>query len=364
MTQSRPDGSLKFLIVRIDGIGDLVCITPLLAALRARHPDARIDVMANEYNADVLQRNPHVDHVYIDYRTRDRVSDRRSPKRALLKLWQNLRLRAVGYDYAIVAHFGEHTRALKIAHQVRPKTTIRSIEPEKQGKSEPSVITLAAIWGRHEVLGSFELLKPLGIEQEPGPLLVVPDADKLATARQHMQAFREQHALKRLIGLNLSVSAPTRAWPAEKFAQLAQTVAQRLPDSGFVLFWVNDAPYGKQRSDNQAVTLLTAQSNTIAVLPFATHDIQDLIAGLAGCDFVVSSDGGPLHIAAGLGKPVLGFFERLDAKLCRWYPWQVPARVLCNHVEHTIDVSEITLDQAVDGLVDLVREVENHAVCS
>jgi len=358
MTPSRPDGPLKFLIVRIDGIGDLVCITPLLAALRQHHPDARIDVIANEYNADVLQRNPHVDHVYIDYRTRDRVSDRRSPKRVLRKLWQSLKLRTAGYDYAIVAHFGEHKRALAIARQARPKTTIRSVEPEKQGAPLPSVITIPARWGRHEVLGSFELLKPLGIAAEPGPLLVVPDQQKLAATRQRLQAFRQQHGLQRLIGLNLSVSDPTRAWPAEKFTQLALASARQLPGSGFVLFWVNATPYGAQRSDNDAVTLLTAQSGNIAVLPFATDGLQDLIAGLACCDFVVTSDGGPLHIAAGLGKPVLGFFERLDAKLCRWYPWQVPSRVLCNRVEHTIDVSEITLEQAVHGLVELVGEVE------
>ncbi|MBI3715416.1 MAG: hypothetical protein HY255_05435 [Betaproteobacteria bacterium] len=46
-----PEG---LLVIRRDNIGDLVCTTPLLAALRTHFPQARIEVLANSYNAPVL----------------------------------------------------------------------------------------------------------------------------------------------------------------------------------------------------------------------------------------------------------------------------------------------------------------------
>ena len=58
---------MKILVIRRDNIGDLVCTTPLLAALRRAKPGAWIGALVNSYNAPVLERNPDVDAV-IPYR--------------------------------------------------------------------------------------------------------------------------------------------------------------------------------------------------------------------------------------------------------------------------------------------------------
>ena len=55
---------MQFLIIRRDNIGDLVCTTPLLTALRARYPNAWIGVLANAYNAPALQHNPDIDEIF------------------------------------------------------------------------------------------------------------------------------------------------------------------------------------------------------------------------------------------------------------------------------------------------------------
>ena len=55
---------MKILVIRRDNIGDLVCTTPLFAALRARYPQAHIAALVNSYNAAVLEGNRDVDAVY------------------------------------------------------------------------------------------------------------------------------------------------------------------------------------------------------------------------------------------------------------------------------------------------------------
>jgi heptosyltransferase III len=65
---------MRILVIRRDNIGDLVCATPLLAALRARYPQAHIAALVNSYNAGVLAGNPAVDavHAYTKLKHRNR----------------------------------------------------------------------------------------------------------------------------------------------------------------------------------------------------------------------------------------------------------------------------------------------------
>ena len=60
---------------------------------------------------------------------------------------------------------------------------------------------------------------------------------------------------------------------------------------------------------------------TAALLTPAT--IDDLMATLTLCDLLVCNDGGVLHVAAGLGIPIVGLFEGNPMKTGCWYPWGV-----------------------------------------
>ena len=51
------------LVVRFSAIGDILLITPLLRAIRTRHPGARIAVLTKEQYAPLLSHNPHVSEV-------------------------------------------------------------------------------------------------------------------------------------------------------------------------------------------------------------------------------------------------------------------------------------------------------------
>ena len=55
----------NILVIRRDNIGDLVCTTPLITALRQRFPKAWIGALVNSYNARVLDGNPDQDEVFI-----------------------------------------------------------------------------------------------------------------------------------------------------------------------------------------------------------------------------------------------------------------------------------------------------------
>jgi len=50
----------RILVIRIDFLGDMLCTTAFLRALKQRWPHAELHVLANKYNAAVLPGNPDV----------------------------------------------------------------------------------------------------------------------------------------------------------------------------------------------------------------------------------------------------------------------------------------------------------------
>lgn len=75
-----------------------------------------------------------------------------------------------------------------------------------------------------------------------------------------------------------------------------------------------------------------------------TSTLPDLIAGLSLCDVLVQSDGGAMHLAAALGKPILCFFGQSDAG--RWHPWGVPYELL---QPENRDVATLTATDVLDA---------------
>ena len=55
----------KILVIRVDGIGDLLNSTPAIALLRENYPSAEITVLARPLNAPVLIGNADVDRILI-----------------------------------------------------------------------------------------------------------------------------------------------------------------------------------------------------------------------------------------------------------------------------------------------------------
>ena len=56
---------VKILVIKRDKLGDLLLTTPMLAHLRASLPHARIDLLANDYNAWVVADEPTTRYLIV-----------------------------------------------------------------------------------------------------------------------------------------------------------------------------------------------------------------------------------------------------------------------------------------------------------
>lgn len=316
----------RLLVIRPDNIGDLVLTTPLLRGLREALPDAWIGVLVNSYNAPVLDRNPWTDAVFA-YEKLKHVAPavRFASLMRRLMLFRSLRRLDVGC--AILAAPGFQKRALRLARFSGSRRILGYVEPghEQAGAAIDRPVRYLRGLARHEVDEVYALGAAWGLTGTPPPAVVFPDPELVATNRARVPA-PVPGADGPLIGIHISARKPSQRWPESDYVALARALQAR-HRARILLYWApgtrDDAMH--PGDDERAAAVLAGLHGT-AVTPMPTRSLPQLIAGLAACDLLMCSDGGAMHLAAALGKPIACLFGKSDAT--RWRPWAVPHVVL------------------------------------
>ncbi len=315
----------RILVIRRDNIGDLICTTPLLAGLRLAHPHAWIGVLVHSYNAPVLKGCGDVDEVFVYRKAKHSPGESRLGLLvARARLW--LRLRRLALDAVLVASPGD--RAERMAAGLRAaRIVVRGQSAAARGR-----ITVVAEGKGHEVERVFALGAPLGVTGLP------------AAVHVHGGAPRPSHGPFTL-GVHISARKPSQRWSITHFEQ---TLLALDPSWRVKLFWApGDERDPRHPGDDRKAAALV-QSMAGRVQPMPTSTLGALVDALAGCDAVLCADGGAMHVAAGLGKPIVCLFGDSDA--ARWHPWGVPYRLLQAPSRH---VDDIAVDAVVAALRDL-----------
>ena len=289
----------RILIIRRDNIGDLACTTPLIAGLRAQLPRAWLGALVTTYNAEVLARNPALDEIFVYEKLKHRSGGLISHFRS--RLGQLSRLRRQQLDCVLVP--APSPQSLKLARGLKP------------GQVVAAPATFPA--GMHEVERTFELGRSLAVAGVPGPLRIFPDTGKALELEKEIGAGP-------FTAVHISARRPVQRWPLDRYAALIGQLSKR---TKVILLWApgsSDNP--RHPGDDEAAATILQTAKSPAVVPVATPDLKTLIAALSLADRVVCPDGGAMHLAAALGKPVVALFG--DSPVKRWRPWGVPHRVV------------------------------------
>lgn len=324
------------LVINQDNIGDLVCTTPLIRRLRNAYPEARIDALVTSYNVAVLAANPALDHVYAITKTKHVNGFGAKLAAAFGKLAMLLQLRRNHYDMAFLATHSNNPRAIRTCRIAGIRQLVGMSKAERNGYRDHDLTLSEDFAGKLNQSALFAKLTELvGIEGELPAGEIRPEANILANTQAALRDFMQPG--KPLIGLHISARKPSQRWPAEHFIELAKQLHREF-DAQFMLFWspgAEDNPL-HPGDDNKAQTIIDACA-ALPLFAFPTRQLPQLIAGLSLIDSLICSDGGAMHIAAGLGKPIVCFFGQ--SGLSQWHPWGVPYVALQPESLHVRDVS-------------------------
>jgi heptosyltransferase-3 len=171
----------------------------------------------------------------------------------------------------------------------------------------------AAHPGKHEVERAFLLGESLGVTGQPGPLRVYPDASLVSKLTDSVPG--------RATAIHISARRPAQRWPIERYVQLIAELKKTRP---VLLLWAPGAKDDPRHPGDDDTAREIAAKTGCSAIP--TPDLATLIAALSLCERVICPDGGAMHLAAGLGKPIVALFG--DSPVERWQPWGVPYRVV------------------------------------
>jgi ADP-heptose:LPS heptosyltransferase len=183
----------------------------------------------------------------------------------------------------------------------------------------------------HEILSGFRVAGELLRETGPGPLYFMPPDAQIEKARARLSGLKPP-----IVALNFSARVTERSWPYSRWCELAAMLAK---DNSVVILGAPAMWNDPSFSDAMTTAGLRSVAHTLP-----TADFVELAAAISLCDRVICCDGGPVHIAAALKKPVVVLFENRPEKYKRWYPWGVPYQIALSRngiAVETVAVSDV-----------------------
>lgn len=291
---------MNILIVKLSALGDVTHTLPALIALRRAFPEARIDWLIEETAAPIIRGHAALDHALVW--SRRRFSEALQSGR-LGEAWRILQrfvreLRSTPYDLVLDFQALMKSGVWVLLSRGRRKVGFgRGMD-----RSEGSYIFLtervpAVSMEIHALDRGLMLLEAVGVSRGPVeygfpiPSETRRDVDRLLSAAG---IAPEQ----RIIALHPMTRWTTKLWSEQGFAR----VADGLIDHGFRVVFTGAA------GDAPVLDAVERRMQRRAVRLDGKVDLKGLAAVFERAAAVVSTDTGPMHIAAAVGTRVVALF--------------------------------------------------------
>ncbi len=314
-------------------IGDTLLAIPVIRAVRAQWPDAYLGLLTG-YNARVLlENNPLLDEI-IEF-------DPRGRDQGLTKFVRLVaRLRQGRFDTCFVLNRSFHSALIPALAAVPLRAGFAS-----EGRTWLLNRPVPYDADKSEVDCYFDVLRAVvpHIPTELSPALWLSDDERMNAARHLREAWGEDLPPARLVGIQPGASLPEKRWPADRFACLADALAQSDP---FVRIALVGGP--DERAAAQDMLSCCALQTRVQIHDFVGQfDLRGSLALLSHLGLFVGSDTAILHSANALHVPTVALFGPTNPR-----KWGAPApsrRVL----------------EAADGAMESISTLEViNAVCA
>jgi len=267
----------NILIIKPGAIGDLLHMTPVIRALKGLYPDAAITIMvSSQVTATLFTGNPMIDEVVI--------FDKKGEQRTwggVFKLWKRLRSKkfdlVLNYQRSNLKGWALVTAAVPCRVLVYHKTRGKVI---------------------HAIEDHLRPLAALGIDPKTADRSL--DFFPSEAEKSYVERFIAGNNLagRRLVAFNPGTSAENKCWPIERFAEFGDRLVREHGVAVVVVGSRDEAPL--------AAAIRQGMKEEVHDLCGCT--LGELAALLEHCEFLVTGDTGPMHMAAAVGTPVLALY--------------------------------------------------------
>lgn len=292
----RPENLRHILAIRLDRIGDMVLTTPALRALKETFPEARLTVLASRYTKDIIEGLPFVDEV---------LPAEDFTKRELLR-----RLREGRFDVALGFHPDIFVNYLPWKAGIPMRIGYKFCGS--------GIFLTSSFWDdrhkriRHEVESALEVVSKIGAATVDRSLSVaVKEEGELFTGE-----FFKNYGLTaqdRVVIVHPGARQPYIRWRKQGFAEVADRL---ITERKVKLILIGS------ESERMLVESVTEQMREKPIVAVGLNLVR-LISVLKRSRLFIGNSTGPMHLAAGLGVPVVAIFGATHPRdsAQEWGPW-------------------------------------------
>src|SRR5690606_37618521 len=267
------------LIVRFSSIGDIILTTPLVRAIRKRHPTARITYVVREDFADLVRHNPRIERV-VTWKHRSS-------------------LEPLARELA-----GEWTHRLDLQGSRRSAKLRRLVGGDWHGYPKHRVRRTMLILSKRRFGGDLgpvveryaQAASALDVTLDDQPAEVYTSVE----AERRAAEFAELHGLgrtRRLLALVPGAAHFTKRWPPEYWAALVEHLA---PSNDLVILG------GKAEAELGAA--LAERGGPGVASAAGVMSLLETAALLRRSAAVAAGDTGVMHLATAVGTPVVAMY--------------------------------------------------------
>lgn len=307
-------GIKNLLCVRLDALGDVLMTEPALRALQQSFSGARLTLLTSPAGAQAAAFLPYLDDVIV-YRAPWMKHDQ--PERDDSVVIADLRARA--FDAAVIfnvysqsplpaalmCHLAKIPRSMAFCRE-NPYSLLTEWLPEEEPLPR----------ARHEVARQLALVSHIGAVIDDTRMRIAISGPARTRATQIWRSLGQR---ARII-VHPGASAPSRRYPAERFAAAIARVAAQHPSS-FVITGTAD--------ESSLVDAVASRvpANTLKLAGGLC--VEEWAALIADADLLISNNTASAHLAAASGTPVVDLYALTNPQHT---PWRVRSVVLSHPV--------------------------------
>ena len=287
---------MKILVIGPSWVGDMMMSQSLYRTLKARYPQAIIDVMAPAWCRPLLSRMPEVNEALampLGHGALE-IGERRRLGHALrAKRYDQAYVLPNSFKSALVPFFANIPQRTGWRGEMRYGLLNDARVLDKQAWPLMVERYVALAYEKGVMQSAKDLPQPL-----LWPQLQVNESEKLQTT-----AAFSLDAKRPIIGFCPGAEfGPAKRWPHYHYA----TLAGKLIDDGYQVVLFGSAK--DKEAGNDIVAALTTQQQAHCRNLAGDTALEQAVILIAACQAVVSNDSGLMHVAAALNRPLVALY--------------------------------------------------------
>jgi len=338
----------NILIVRTDRIGDLILTLPAAAVLKKHFPGCRVSFLIREYTKELALNNPFIDEVLV-----------LREKQGKPEFFSNLNMISERKFDTVVTVFPRFRIAL-ILFYAGIKTRIGTGYRWYSFLFNKKVYEHRKYGEKHELVHNINLLKPLGINEEVTEDNCVYGLSPAKGSKDLVETFLIENRInltRPAIIFHPGSGGSAVDLPIEKMKLLVSRCADEL-DAEIIIT-------GDKREE-EICSSFPARGNIYNLC--GKFNLGELTALIDNSAILVANSTGPLHIAAALGKHVIGFFPKIRTMSpVRWAPFTTRKNIFVPPVNCTDCTRKQCAELdcmnhiSTDEIFEAIKKVANNA---